>query len=74
MIEDIKNEIEKLQDDEYNYVYRKEVIQILDKYKDIDKYKNAWEEFKEWNEYGYISVDRKIEDLEEKHNISKEME
>ena len=51
-----------------------EIVKILDKYKDIDKYKNAWEEIKQepydwengltWREY--------IESLEQKHNIGSE--
>lgn len=55
---------------------------IVEKYKGIDKYKNAWEEFKNivayddgesTETYGEMCSDV-INELEQKHNISKEME
>lgn len=92
MIEDIKKEIEKelknmgktIEDD--GLISIGHLFEILDKYKDIDKYKNAWEELKDLHlktkgvlakeeiNSTDIIVYSQILELEQKHNISKEME
>ena len=80
MIEDIKKEIEH----SFDGVYLEDkafviitVTEILDKYKDIDKYKNAWEELKKYEywdaliEKNTLITDRFeiFDELEQKYNI-----
>ena len=90
LLEDIKKEILKLDEIVFNSNYRYEplkdtnlayrksdILEILDKYKDIDKYKNAWEDLKQVDmgeeapSFGELWEDM-FKELEQEHNISKE--
>ncbi len=68
MIEDIKKEVDELTkfNGGHNRIYVSDLFQILDKYKDQDKYRKAWEDLKS----DFLYEDEQIiKDLEQKYNL-----